>query len=440
MTSTLVIPAEMVMFLRDGLLGGIVDASTNVCDAGSHTEKLSKPGWYREPLAYFDRHRVLLDLIGWEHTDTQVDVQIDLREHREAVLEALWSALNYSDDDLREGLRVEAERAKAGEPPQDATLTERVLALREWAAAVEAQASALASSSSPVTVHSSAEVGRAVRARRRELELSKKRLAELASVDRTAVSDLERDGDAPLGLALLILNVLGLDADLQPRRPSLSTILVVPPAMVVYLRESLHCELGKAGEEIAVASFWTDRLQHPECYEEPLAHLDRARALLDQIGWKQEPHEVCIDLREHQQAILEALRLEALVVEDQLHDAIRADAERGEPPQHAKQARRAAALREFVTCVEAQASALEPSRSPVLVHSPTDLGKEIRIRRRELRLSKKDLSNVTGVSPQIINELERDGSDAPLRAALLVVNTLGFDTELRRRGVTGRSS
>jgi DNA-binding XRE family transcriptional regulator len=220
MTSMLVVPAEMVRYLRDGLLSEIVEAASDVQDAGTHTEKLSKPGWYREPLTFLDRHRALLDLIGWEDTDSQTDVQIDLHEHRGAVLEGLWSRLHYSDDELREGMRVEAERATAGEPPQDETLTERVLALREWGAAVEAQANALTLSSSPVSVYSSAEVGRAVRARRRKLDLSKKRLAELASVDRTMVSELERDGNASLGLALLIVNVLGLHAELRPRRPS----------------------------------------------------------------------------------------------------------------------------------------------------------------------------------------------------------------------------
>jgi DNA-binding XRE family transcriptional regulator len=220
MTSTLVVPAEMVTYLRDGLLSEIVDAASHVQGAGTHTEKMSKPGWYREPLAFFDRHRALMDLIGWEDTDTQADVYIDLQEHREAVLEALRSRLNYTNDELREGMRVEAERATAGEPPQDETLTERVLALREWGAAVEAQANALTPSISPVPVYSSAEVGRAVRARRRKLELTKKRLAELAGVDRTTVSELERDGNAPLELALLIVTVLGLHAELQPKRPS----------------------------------------------------------------------------------------------------------------------------------------------------------------------------------------------------------------------------
>ena len=84
MTSTLVVPAEMVTYLRNGLLSEIVNAATDVHDTGIHTPTMSKPGWYREPLAFFDRHRVLLDLIGWEDTNAQADVRIDLQEHREA--------------------------------------------------------------------------------------------------------------------------------------------------------------------------------------------------------------------------------------------------------------------------------------------------------------------------------------------------------------------
>jgi transcriptional regulator with XRE-family HTH domain len=291
-----------------------------------------------------------------------------------------------------------------------------------------------------MTICSSAEVGRAVRARRRKLGLSKKRLAELAVVDQAAIRTLERDGDTPLKFALLILNVLGLRVALRPRRPSLSTILVVPAAMVGYLRESLHCEVGKAGEEISGASSRTDRLQHPECYGESFAHFDRVRALLDLIGWKQEPHEVRVDLREHQQAILEGLRMEALVVEDQLHDSMRVDAERadqGERP-HAAQARQATALREFVTDIEAQARTLGSSRQPAIVYSSTELGKELRARRRELQLSKKDLSDVTGVPLETIGELERDGSTVPLQVVVLVMNTLGLDIELRRHGAVAR--
>lgn len=115
------------------------------------------------------------------------------------------------------GLHGHAPASIAGEPPQQETTAQRVLALREWAAAVEAQAGAFAASSSPVTIRSSAELGQVVRARRRKLGLTKKRVAELTGVDRTTVNALERDGNGPLEVALLIVNVLGLDTELGPR-------------------------------------------------------------------------------------------------------------------------------------------------------------------------------------------------------------------------------
>jgi hypothetical protein len=43
---------------------------------------------------------------------------------------------------------------------------------------------------------------------------------------------------------------------------------------------------------------------------------------------------------------------------------------------------------------------------------------------------------VTRVSPEIIGELEGDGSAVPLRVVLLVVSTLGLDAKLRHRGAT----
>jgi transcriptional regulator with XRE-family HTH domain len=59
-----------------------------------------------------------------------------------------------------------------------------------------------------------------VRARRRELGLTKKRVAELTGVDRTTISALERDGNGPLEVALLIVDVLGLDTELDHERSS----------------------------------------------------------------------------------------------------------------------------------------------------------------------------------------------------------------------------
>lgn len=148
---------------------------------------------------------------------TQTDAHIDLQEHHKAVMEALRARLNYTDDELCEGIRADAERAGAGQPPRQESTAQRVLAIREWAAAVEAQASAFAANSSTITIRSPAELGRVVRARRRKLGLTKKRVVDLTGIDRTTVNGLERDGNAPLEAALLIVNVLGLDTELGPR-------------------------------------------------------------------------------------------------------------------------------------------------------------------------------------------------------------------------------
>jgi hypothetical protein len=82
-----------------------------VLDAGREQH----PEWYREPLEHFDRVRALLDLIGWDATDTPAEVHIDLHEHQGAILDALRVEMIISDADLEEATAVDAERAKQGE-------------------------------------------------------------------------------------------------------------------------------------------------------------------------------------------------------------------------------------------------------------------------------------------------------------------------------------
>jgi hypothetical protein len=94
----------------------------------------------REVLARFDRHRVLLDLVGWEEPGARADVRIDLREHGEAVLEALDAELTFAEDRLDEAVREGAGHGASGEPVQHASMGKRVVALRGWVEAVRAQA------------------------------------------------------------------------------------------------------------------------------------------------------------------------------------------------------------------------------------------------------------------------------------------------------------
>jgi hypothetical protein len=136
-----------------------------------------------------------------------------------------------------------------------------------------------------------------------------------------------------------------------------SSVLVVPNEIVGSLRDGLHSEIGKAADEISFVTFQSGRERHPGRYREPIAHFDKARALLDLISWDEEegPDEVCINLREHRQAMLDALRTQVLVAEDQLQESTRVDIERaakGAPPQRQTTVQHLSALRDFVASIE----------------------------------------------------------------------------------------
>lgn len=66
-----------------------------------------------------------------------------------------------------------------------------------------------------------------------------------------------------------------------------------------------------------------------------------------------------------------------------------------------------------------------------------DLGRTIDAYRRRLRLSQQRIAEATGIEGAVVSQLERGyGDSAEFRAVLLVVNALGLDIELRRRGTT----
>lgn len=142
-STTLVVPPEMVRYLRDGLHNEIDNAAQAISQVVVDAGREQHPEWYREPLEHFDRVRALLDLIGWDETDSSAEVRVDLREHRRAILDALRMEMIVGDADLEEATAVDVERARRGELPKREATTQRVLALREFVAAVEAQAHAL---------------------------------------------------------------------------------------------------------------------------------------------------------------------------------------------------------------------------------------------------------------------------------------------------------
>ncbi len=81
----------------------------------------------------------------------------------------------------------------------------------------------------------------------------------------------------------------------------------IPASAVVQLREALYSELGNVSQELDEIVVMAGRAQ--DDWTEPVARFDRARALLDEIGWNERDPErdVEIDLDRHREVIEEAL-------------------------------------------------------------------------------------------------------------------------------------
>jgi hypothetical protein len=97
------------------------------------------------------------------------------------------------------------------------------------------------------------------------------------------------------------------------------TTITIPARIVRYLREALHSQLGMA-EDISEASHEVGQ-ERLVLYVEPLERLDRSRALLDLIGWKDTTDEgpATINFIGHRQMLLRALEAQLTAERDMSH-------------------------------------------------------------------------------------------------------------------------
>jgi hypothetical protein len=131
------VPVEMIYELRKSPHIELSGAAQDIDAVAIRMGQVIHPEWYEEPLGRFDAIRALLDEIGWWNTDPPAEVRFDLDPHRLAVTRALEAVLLFAEADMNELDAVEAERAKRGEPSTREDTTRRVLALREFAAAIK---------------------------------------------------------------------------------------------------------------------------------------------------------------------------------------------------------------------------------------------------------------------------------------------------------------
>ena len=73
----------------------------------------------------------------------------------------------------------------------------------------------------------------------------------------------------------------------------------------------------------------------------------------------------------------------------------------------------------------------------MIVSTAKDFGAAIRARRKELGMTQAELVEFTGFSVSFLSDLENGKETAELGKALYLVNLLGLDAELRKRGEAG---
>jgi hypothetical protein len=100
MTDVVLIPAQAVDLLRDGLRSRIAVAAQHVTGADEKLGAREHPERYQEPLRCMDALRALLEEIGWSTPPS--DPQVDLRVHGWALIEALQDQVGVHADMLRE--------------------------------------------------------------------------------------------------------------------------------------------------------------------------------------------------------------------------------------------------------------------------------------------------------------------------------------------------
>jgi hypothetical protein len=108
--STVVIAAEVVDLVRDGLRSQISLTGQHLASADETPCERECPERYQEPLECLDALRTLLDEIGWSGSPS--NLKIDLGTHAWALIQALQDQLSDYADKLRD-LHPDDERREA---------------------------------------------------------------------------------------------------------------------------------------------------------------------------------------------------------------------------------------------------------------------------------------------------------------------------------------
>ena len=141
MTSTVLIPAEIVDLLRDGLRSQIALGAHDLKSAEEQLDAREHPERYQDPLRCMDALRALLDAIGWSTPSS--DRQVDLTIHGAALIDALQDQLSVHANMARDITQDDERREAIARDVNELTVLSLTVLLRTQARmlrAVEVQA------------------------------------------------------------------------------------------------------------------------------------------------------------------------------------------------------------------------------------------------------------------------------------------------------------
>ncbi len=118
MSTPLVIPPAVVSILRSAVLFEIGDAASEISTVSARARAESHPEWFAGHLNHFDTQRALLDALGWSEADIEIEAEIDLDQHRAALVRALANQLETELDLMdadpgKQGAESQRRRARA---------------------------------------------------------------------------------------------------------------------------------------------------------------------------------------------------------------------------------------------------------------------------------------------------------------------------------------
>lgn len=111
------IQAELVDLLRDGLRGQLAVAAQRIASADERPDAREHPERFQDPLRCMDALRALMEDIGWSappddpRADPRADPRIDLRIHGWALTEALREQVSVHVDMLHDIDHADERRA-----------------------------------------------------------------------------------------------------------------------------------------------------------------------------------------------------------------------------------------------------------------------------------------------------------------------------------------